>query len=80
MSHRELVLRREEVGPHGAIECWYLFEKANGSYWVEHTWSRPAADNTSAVGSETVQPEQIFANNDEELCEKVRAAIARRLS
>jgi len=78
---RELVLRREQAGRNGATECWYLFTKADSTLWVEYTWSRPGDDNVSAVGSETAQPEQIFANNDDdELCEKLRAAIARRLS
>ena len=78
---RELVLRREEAGRYGATECWYLFTKADSTLWVEHVWSRPKDDDTSDVGSETKPPEQILANNDdEELCEALKAAIARWLS
>ena len=39
-----------------------------------------SVEYTSDVGSETVRPEQIFENNDEELWKKLRAVIACRLS
>jgi len=79
LSERDLVLRREQAGPNGiAIECWHLFEKENGTFWVEHTWSRP--NDTPGVGSETVQPGYIFAKGDEELCGRLRAAIALRVA
>ena len=79
LSERDLVLRREQAGPNGiAIECWHLFEK-NGTFWVEHTWWRVINNDTTDVGSETLQAGHIFAKADEELCGRLRAAITRRV-
>ena len=74
----KVVVRRRASGPSGqSVDCWYLIEKDDGSFWVEHTWWHPRDDEAPDVGSVITSARQMFAKSDDpELVGLLRSAIA----
>ena len=65
-------------GPHAlTMDCWYLVQRPDQIYWVEHTWSHGDGPDDPDVGSCTLPVGQfVFMSDDSTALACLYAAMA----